>query len=92
MQYRLDKAGVVLGPEGVQAHPCFLASLHRPPGSCTALGMGLTLPPLHGSSPTQCTLSKLREIVKDREAWCAAVQGLTESQTGLSGCTPPQHD
>ena len=26
-------------------------------------------------------LSKLREIVKDRKAWCAAVHGVTKSQT-----------
>ena len=29
------------------------------------------------------SLSKLREIVKDRETCCAAVHGVTESQTRL---------
>ena len=30
------------------------------------------------------SLSKLRERVKDRGAWCAAVHGVTERQTRLS--------
>ena len=29
-------------------------------------------------------LSKLREIVKDRGVWCAAVHGVAKYQTGLS--------
>ena len=32
-------------------------------------------------------LSKLQEIVKDREAWCAAVHGVRKCQTWLSGWT-----
>ena len=30
------------------------------------------------------SLSKFRETVKDREAWCAEVHGVTKSQTRLS--------
>ena len=31
------------------------------------------------------SLSKLREFVMDREAWCAVIHGVLKSQTQLSG-------
>ena len=33
---------------------------------------------------TDMSLSKLQEIVKDREAWHPAAHGVAKSQTGLS--------
>ena len=33
------------------------------------------------------SLSKLREMVKDREAWCAAIHGVSKSRTWLSNWT-----
>ena len=33
---------------------------------------------------TDMSLSKLQKMVKDREAWCAAVHGISKSQTRLS--------
>ena len=36
---------------------------------------------------TDMSLSKFRELVMDREAWCAVIHGVTKSQTRLSDWT-----
>ena len=33
------------------------------------------------------SLGELRELVTDREAWCAAIHGVLRSRTRLSDCT-----
>ena len=33
---------------------------------------------------TDLSLGKLQEMVSDRDAWCAAIHGVTKSQTRLS--------
>ena len=36
------------------------------------------------------SLGELREFVMDREAWRAAINGVTKSRTRLSNCTEPK--
>ena len=63
-------------------HPCdsngqhTLSALHDAPRLCAALRASVDM-----------SLSKLREAVKDREAWRGAVHGDAKSQTQLSDST-----
>ena len=50
------------------------------------LGRGPSVvPPAPAASPAMnMGLGELQEMVNDREAWCAAVNGIAKSQTQLS--------
>jgi len=55
---------------------------------CPSLSLPLTLP--HGLILLKVvTCPQIQEMVKDREAWRAAVHRVTKSQTELSDCSLP---
>ena len=44
------------------------------------------------TDPMDVSLSELREMVMNREAWRAAIHGVSKSRTGLSDCTEQTHE
>ena len=44
----------------------------------------LMLGKIEGIDSVNVNMSKLQEIVKDREAWCAAAHGVAKNRTQLS--------
>ena len=44
------------------------------------------------TDPMDMSLSKLREMVKDREPWRAAVHGVAKSRTRLSNLTTTRNN
>ena len=54
------------------------------PGMIQGGGKGTTDGWMASLTPWNMSLSKLQELVMDREAWHIAVHGVTQSQTRLS--------
>ena len=59
-------------------------AFQKPQSSLFTTHFFISLPPPHSMDMSS---SKLQELVRNREAWCAAVHGVTKSRTQLSDWT-----